>query len=211
MVVPYNPDALIDPQPDAWSCSIQATQWLLRSIGRNPDASDPQGDPWLRSQLVPGIVSPDVGLRNATGQQLAEWITREYGAEMGFTAQWGDPVTFDDVWAGAGENPTIVGGRGFNHWVGIRKRNPDGTLAVANPAPGWKNVGDWINRSQWASLGPFSVIYIDRLAMLGQSPPPVVVVPPAPPPPPDPEALLLAEVRADLRAILAKLDAAGVP
>ena len=62
-------------------------------------------------------------------------------------------------------------------------------------------MGDWINRSQWASLGPFSVIYIDRLAMLGQSPPPVVVVPPAPP-----ADTRLARARELLVAALAVLD-----
>jgi hypothetical protein len=199
----YDPDAAVDAQPDPWSCSIQAVQWLLRAIGRNPDASDPSGDPWLRSQLVPGIVDPAVGLRNATGQQLAEWITREYGAEMGFVAQY-SPVTFDDVWAGAGVNPTIVGGGNWNHWAGIRKRNDDGTLAVANPAPGWMGVGDRISRAQWDALGTFHAIWIDRASTLPVVEPPVIV-------PPNPDALLLAEVRADLRAILAKLDAAGIP
>jgi hypothetical protein len=199
--LPYNPDAPIDLQPVDWSCSIESAQWLLRSIGRNPDASNPRDDPWMRSQLVPGIVSPDVGLKKATGEDLAAWITREYGNDMGFVAQF-SPVTFDDVAAGAGYNPTIMGGIAYGHWVGVRKLNADGTLSLANPAPGFKGISDRMNRTQFDMLGPFHAIWIDRLSTLTAEPPPVVV----PPPKPDP---LLAEIRAQLVALVAKIDAAG--
>lgn len=172
--LPYNPDAPIDVQPDDYSCALQSAQWLLRSIGRNPDANDPQGDPWMRSGLVPGIISPDVGLRIASGQKLAEWITREYGSEMGFVAGWGD-VTFDDVAAGAGVNPTIVGGRHYGpggHWVGIRRVLPDGSLELANPAPNYTNTGPSIDRAEWEARGPWSAIWIDRLSTLPVPVPP---------------------------------------
>lgn len=171
--LPYNPDAPVDRQPVDWTCSIESAQWLLRSIGRNPDASDPTNDPWLRSQLVPGIVRPDLGLLDGTGAQLAAWITREYGSEMGFTAH-AVPVSFDDVAAGAGVNPTIMGGGNYYHWVGVRRLNTDGTLALANPAPGYKGVGDSMSRAQFDALGPFHAVFIDRGAVApGQpSPPP---------------------------------------
>ena len=210
-VIPYDPDAKVDSQIDNWSCAIQAVQFLLRSIGRNPDASDPSGDPWLRSQLVPGIVSPDVGLRVATGQQLAEWLNREYGGEMGWMAQF-SPVSFDDVWAGAGVNPTIVGGVNFGnggHWIGVRRRLADGSLEIANPAPGYDGITTTLSEAQWDARGPWHAIWLDRASTLPAPEPPPVVVPP-PPPPPDPDALLRAEIRADLLAIIAKLDAAGV-
>lgn len=193
--LPYNPDAPIDAQPDPWSCSIQAVQFLLRTIGRNPDASDPKGDPWLRSQLVPGLVTPELGLLDGSGRALADWVMREYGQEMNFVAQ-ASPVTFDDVWAGAGVNPTIAGGAAFNHWIGIRRRNEDGTLAVANPGPGWKGVVTSISREQWYALGPWHAVWIDRASTL-----------PAPPPP-DPRAELRAKVKAILDRALAEVDAA---
>lgn len=180
--LPYNPDAPIDQQPVDWSCSIEATQWLLRAIGRNPDASDPKNDPWMRGQLVPGIVSPDVGLRDATGGPLAAWITREYGSEMGFVAQ-ASPVTFDDVWAGAGVNPMIGGGGAYNHWIGFRARNADGTLSIANSAPGYRGVTDRLSRAQFDALGPWHVVWIDRASDQ-----------PAPPPP-SRKSVLIAEIR----------------
>lgn len=169
--LPYDPDAVVDQQPDDYSCSLQSTQFLLRSIGRNPDASDPKGDPWMRSQLIPNYITSAKGLLDGSGRQLATWITEMYGREMGFKAQ-ATPVTFDDVWAGAGVNPMICGGIAYNHWVGIRKRNTDGTLAIANPAIGYKGIGENISRAQWDQLGPWNCIWIDRLSTLEPTPPP---------------------------------------
>lgn len=194
--LPFNPDAPCDLQPDDWSCSIQSVQWLLRSIGRNPDGNNPVTDPWLRSQLVPGIVSPDVGLRDASGQQMADWVTREYGAEMGFTAM-ASPVVFDDVVAGAGVNPMMCGGRTYGpggHWVGIRRVLPDGSLELANPAPGYTGTGPSLDRAEWDARGPWSAIWIDRMSTLA-------------PPEPVPPAIDKAAVTARLREILAYHDA----
>lgn len=207
MPLPYNPDAPVDRQIQDWTCSIESAQWLLRSIGRNPDASDPQGDPWLHSQLVPGIVSPSVGLLKGDGSDLAAWLTTTYGAEMGWVAQF-SPVTFDDVWAGAGENPTIVGGSRFGpggHWVGVRRRQGSDALEIANPAPGFDGIGDTITRAQWNARGPWNAIWIDRLSTLPAEPPPVVVPAPAP-------DTRIARARAKMLEALAILDGpAGVP
>lgn len=197
--IPYNPDAPVDPQPNDWSCALQSVQWLLRSIGRNPDASDTTNDPWLTSQLVPNIIRPDVGLRNATGEDLAAWLTREYGHDMGFTAH-ASPVRFDDVAAGAGVNPTMIGGRKYGpggHWVGIRRLLPDGTLELANPAPNYDQTGPTLDRAEWDARGPWSAIYIDRAATLAATPLP---------PPAEPVDELEA-VRQKLREALAMLDA----
>jgi hypothetical protein len=172
-VLPYNPDAPIDRQVQDWTCSIESAQWLLRSIGRNPDASNPQSDPWLHSQLVPGIVSPAVGLLKGDGSDLAAWLTREYGAEGGWVAQF-SPVTFDDVAAGAGFNPTIMGGARFGpggHWIGVRRLLPNGSLEIANPAPGFDGVTTTLTREQWDARGPWNAIWIDRLSALPSEPP----------------------------------------
>ena len=176
--LPFIADARIDLQPNDWSCALQATQWLLRSIGRNPDASDPVGDPWLTSQLVPSIIRPDVGLLKATGEDLAAWLNREYGQEMGFTAQYA-PVTFDDVLAGAGVNPTLIGGRKWGpggHWAGVRGVT-DGALWLANSAPDYTNTGPTLDRAEWDARGPWTAVWIDRASALPAPTP----EPPAPP------------------------------
>ena len=183
VTVPFNPAAKIDAQPDDFSCSIQSAKWMLRALGRNP------GDAWIYGQLLDsGIVRRDVGLTVSTGQQLADWITEQYGKEMGFTAQ-ASPVTWDDVWAGAGTNPMICGGRTFGaggHWVGIRGRNADGTLSIANSADGYTGVFQTISREQWDARGPWSCVWLDR----GAAP----VTPPAPAP--SRAQTLLAEIEA---------------
>lgn len=183
--IPFYPDAPIDVQPDDWSCSLQSVQWLLRSIGRNPDKNDPHGDPWLKSELVPHIVSPEVGLRKATGEDMADWLNRQYGQEMGFTAHYAD-VTFDDVLAGAGTNPMMVGGRRYGpggHWVGIRRADENGWLELANPAPNYTNTGTHLDRAEWDARGPWSAIWIDRMADAPQQPsePQPEPEPPSPP------------------------------
>ena len=197
ILLPYNPDAPIDVQPDDWSCSVQSAEFLLRSIGRNPS------DQWIQDQLLgAGIVTREHGLMDARGQALAHWLQVTYGDEMGiqFNAA---PVTFDEVWTGAGLNPTIVGGRGWNHWSGVRRRNGNGTLALANPAPGFKNVGDRISREQWNNLGPFSAIYIDRGSV---APAPEPDPQPEPVPAPSRAAVLIGEIEdrlAELRQLVA--------
>lgn len=169
--IPYNPDAPITPQPDDWSCAVRSSQWILRAVGRNP------GDAWIVQHLLDeGIVTREHGLMDASGSTLAAWITREYGSEMGFTAASANPVTFDDVAAGAGVNPTLIGGRRWNHWAGVRRLNADGTLALANPSDGWMGVGQTMSRAQFDALGPFSAVYIDRAGAVAE--PPIV-------PPPD--------------------------
>lgn len=191
--LPFYFDAPVDQQPDDWSCALQSVQWLLRSVGRNPDASDTRNDPWLRSQLVPGIISPDVGLRDGTGQQLAAWLTREYGQEMGFVAH-AVPVEYDDVMLGAGINPTLIGGHGWGaggHWAGVRGKDGD-DLLLANPADGYTGIGQRMTRAEWTARGPWHAIYIDRLATL-----------PAPDPP-APPAFDREAVVAALRSILAR-------
>lgn len=160
MVIPFNPDAPCDVQPDDWSCALQSMQWLLRSIGRNPDAGNPTADPWLKGQLVPGIISPDVGLRDASGRQLAAWLTQEYGTEMGFVAHAAD-VEYDDVLAGAGVNPTLIGGRRWGsggHWSGVRRADDQGWLELANPSPNYTGVGTHLDRAEWAARAPWSAI-----------------------------------------------------
>jgi hypothetical protein len=188
----YDPDARIDAQPDDWSCSIQSAEFFLRTMGRKPD------DNWIQSQLLEqGIVTTQDGLMDASGGQLARWLTYEYGSEGGWVAQ-ASPVSFDDVAAGAGVNPTMIGGRAWNHWAGVRKMtSAGGGLALANPSDGWMGVGQIMTRDQFARLGPFTAVWIDRMSTL--------TAPPVPPVPPEP-TIDRAAVTARLRALLALHD-----
>jgi hypothetical protein len=177
MIVPFNPDAPVTPQPDSWSCAVRAAQWILRSIGRNP------GDAWITTHLLDdGVVTREHGLMDASGTGLAAWLTKEYGTEMAFTAASAPLVTFDDVRAGAGTNPTLMGGRRWNHWSGVRGYDAArDLLLLANPGDGWMGVYQTMSRAEFSALGDFSAVYIDRASMLAPTPPapePPIVVPP---------------------------------
>lgn len=171
--VPYNPDAPVTPQPDPWSCAVRSAQWLLRSIGRNP------GDAWIVTHLLDeGIVTREHGLMDASGATLAAWLNREYGAERGWTAQSAARVTFDDVAAGAGVNPTLIGGHGWGpggHWSGVRRLNADGSLELANPANGYTGIGQRMTRAEFDARGPWSAVWIDRVGAVAEPP---IVLPP---------------------------------
>jgi hypothetical protein len=203
-VIPFNPDATCDVQNEDWKCALESIQWLLRSIGRNPDVNDPVQDAWLIGELVPGIIGRDVGLKDASGRTLAAWLNRTYGQEMGFEAHAAD-VEFADVLAGAGVNPTMIGGRRYGpsgHWVGVRRADENGWLELANPAPNFTNTGTHLDPQEWAARGPWSAVYIDRLAMLGSEQPP----PPPPPPPPPAQDTRLVRARAKMMEAVAILD-----
>lgn len=183
MTVPYNPDATVDLQPDDWSCSEQSAQWLLRSIGRQPH------DNWIRPALLnEGIVTDELGLMDASGRQLSSWLQREYGDEMGLHFRAINPVSWEDLAQIAGARPVLIGGRGWNHWSGVR-RVVDGGLELANPAPNWQGVGNVLDRAEFDALGSWSAItvYSDQE---------VSAPPPEPEPEPDPKEVVLSRVRA---------------
>lgn len=191
--VTYNPDAKITPQPDDWSCAVRSAQWILRAVGRNP------GDAWIVQHLLDeGVVTRERGLMDGSGATLAAWLNREYGAEGGWTAQSAARVTFDDVAAGAGVNPTLVGGHGWGnggHWSGVRRLNADGSLELANPANGYTGIGQRITRAEWDARGPWSAIWIDRAGAVAEPP---IVLPP--------EDTRVTRARELMRQALAVLD-----
>lgn len=185
----YNPDAPVDQQTDDWSCSEQSAQWLLRAIGRNP------GDAWIRGQLLDnGLVTQQYGLMDASGARLAAWLQKEYGDEMGLRFTSKNGATWDDIAAVAGKQPVMIGGRGWNHWSGVR-RLKDGGLELANPSPNWKDVGMLLDRAEFDRWGSWSYVTVSDGAA------------DAPAPPPKPPAV---DWRADLDALLAEHDAQRV-
>jgi hypothetical protein len=65
-----------------------------------------------------------------------------------------------------------------------------------------------MDRGQFELLGPFSMVRVLHPDLPGVGP--TIVVQPIPPQP-TADALLLAEIKAEMRAWIARLDAAGVP
>jgi hypothetical protein len=204
-VVTYNPTTPAIAQDDGWSCAPTALRWALTALGRNP------GPTYIEDLMVrDGVVSKEAGLLDATGAGLAEWIGRRepkdvyYGAD-GFYGNHEPVVTFDGV-ALEGDHayPLLIGGRKWNHWSGVRGFDPArGVLLLANPGENWMGVGQEMDRGQFELLGPFSMVRVLHPDLPGVGPA-IVVQPTA-------DALLLAEIKAEMRAWIARLDAAGVP
>lgn len=159
--VTYNRDEPAIAQNDDWSCSVTSTRWALRALGRSPTEA------WIEGQMrADGVVSTSDGLLDANGGPLAFWITRQYG-EFGYYANnepRGD-VTFDalaaEFAAPANPYPGLIGGSAWGHWSGLRSYDSGrDVLLLANPAEGWKGVGQTMNRDQFAALGPFSLVRV---------------------------------------------------
>jgi len=89
----------------------------------------------------------------------------DYAAELGIAADNDESTSWDEVMAAAGEQPMLMGGRAWGHWVAVRMGTLTAEvqgldlLALMNPAPGYKNVGQTIDPSQFAALGPFSAVW----------------------------------------------------
>jgi hypothetical protein len=142
-------------QNDSWSCAPTSMRWALSAWGRSPAES------WVENSMIAeNVVSTNQGLLDAAGFGLARWLDRHY-AEFGFDGDNDGNVSFDDVAAEAItlKHPLLLGGRGWYHWTGCR--GFDGTrLLLANPAPGWKGVGQTLTREQFEYLGPFSLVRV---------------------------------------------------
>jgi hypothetical protein len=165
----YDPASPSQNQDWDWDCSQESAQWCLRSWGRNPD------DDWMESSLIQsGTVTPEYGLMDASGAGMADWFNAEYG-EFGYLASNEPSVSFDDVALEAAtmQHPLMIGGRAWYHWVGCRGFDGD-VLLIANSAEGYMGVTDWLSRSQFEALGPFSMVRLTHPAAEGQGPPPAL-------------------------------------
>lgn len=151
----FDPWVSLQAQDSDFDCSQESAQFMLRAWGRSPD------DAWMTQEwLSQGIMTPEFGLMDATGGDMASWLNATYGVD-GYVASNAPSVTFDDVVAemAPGNHPVACGGRSFYHWVGIRAYDAaQDLLAIHNSAPGYRGVYQTLSRSQWASLGSWSMV-----------------------------------------------------
>lgn len=165
-------DARFDPshpaprQVDDWSCSVHTTTWMLQATGHDVTWGEVS-----RRMLSTGRVSTALGLMDANGPGVAATL-RDFADGAPSIGSQGY-ASFDEIAARAGHMAVGIGGRGWNHWTAVRgydaKRD---VILLANSAPGWKGVGQELDRGEHARLGGFAMVWMDY----GQSPPP-------PPPP----------------------------
>lgn len=151
----FDPHTPTELQRQDFSCSIRSATWVLKSLGVDIDAGT------LEDEMVPGIVSRDQGLLDARGYGLAETLKAHLPDEWDGRVRVYESLTWDDMQWRATGGPMALGGRGWNHWTAVRGLNPDGSLNLANPAPGWRGVDQRLTRADWDRLGPWSGVLVD--------------------------------------------------
>jgi hypothetical protein len=202
----YTPSEPPHAQQHDWDCSQESAEWSLWSVGRKPV------DDWMEQTMIAeGVISPELGLLDASGAGLAAWLTRHYGSD-GYSAFNVDPVAFDDLAQDCGVYPMMIGGRRWNHWSGLRGYDAaSDLLLIANPSAGWRGVGQTLDRDQFSALGGFAAVHLTHpdlttlIADPGPIPPPIPV-----PPPPDALVAQITSLQQQLAEANTKLGVASV-
>jgi hypothetical protein len=144
----------VELQDVAWDCAAASLAWCLQAYGLDSsEESVVQG-------LGPSRISPQLGLLDATGAGLVSYL-----AELGIPAMNDADVSWDELVAAAGHQPMLMGGREWCHWTGVRMGGPCylgrdvGLVLLANPAPGYRGVGQYLEVDDFQVLGPFSAVW----------------------------------------------------
>jgi hypothetical protein len=133
-------------QTGNWQCSAASSAWVLRSVGIDWGQDDVV-------QWLGGNISPELGLHEGSGRMLAELFrTRGLDADYG-------PLTWERALALAGRQPFCMSGGAWYHWTAVRGTDGQG-LHLANPAPGWRGVSQYLDSDAWNRLGPWNGAWV---------------------------------------------------
>ena len=101
----------------------------------------------------PQNINPTYGLMDGSGAQLQR-VLADYGqaSDQGY-------LDFDTTYALAAQGPGMMSGAAWYHWVGIRGTSGE-DLWIANSAPGYMGVWDFLSRADFERLGGFSVVWL---------------------------------------------------
>ena len=147
----FDPTIPTELQVQPWTCSIRSTMWILKSIGIAITPAEAQDG------MSPQYCNSDVGLLDASGAGIVEFLRDKYGVEAFNKSH----VSFDDVAGWAGRYPVAVGGRNWGHWSAVRGVDSNGNLVMANPGGTGPRYGQQtLNREQFEQLGWFSAVVI---------------------------------------------------
>jgi len=141
----------MQPQQRGWTCSVCATDWTLRATGLDPDSD--------RIEVAyevgyPNCVNAVVGLENT---QCIVDVFGSHGVQA--VQQW---VDFDTAYDLCASTAGVINSTRWYHFVAIRGVH-NGQIWVANSAPGYQGIGDYISRSQWdAWAGSWQIVYLRR-------------------------------------------------
>lgn len=145
----YDPHAPAERQAAEWNCSCASAAWALQSLGFPVTEAEVTGE-----MVALGLVTEHSGLMDGSGGGLADYLAAKSGYPV-----VNRYMSWADVQAAAGEGPICQGSGTMYHWSAIRYEQ--GNIAyMMNPAPGWKGVGDQLDRWAWESWGPWAGCFI---------------------------------------------------
>lgn len=147
-------DTPMPPQKESWTCSVCATDWVLRATNLDPASTREETTGEIG---YPGCVNPDVGLADT---QCVVRVLSSYGVQA--VQEWID-------WARALElcrtTTGVLNSTRWYHFVAIRGTNlpADDQLWIANSAVGYQGIWETINRAQFeAWAGTWQAVTLVR-------------------------------------------------
>jgi hypothetical protein len=144
----------VELQDVAWDCAAASTAWALSAFGYIVTEAE------VVAGLGPARISPQYGLLDASGAGLVSYLS-----ELGIPAMNNAECSWDELTAAAGFQPMVIGGREWCHWSGVRMGGPAylgrdlGLVLLSNPSPGYRGVGQYLERFDFDVLGPFSAVW----------------------------------------------------
>jgi hypothetical protein len=138
------------PQVYSWTCSICATDWLLRATGLDPFSSREK----VAVELgYPSCVDEWSGLKDT---QCIVNLLSDYGLEA--RQEW---VSWDRALELAGSTAFILNSTSWYHFVGGRGLDGPG-LWVANSALGYQGINEHVDESDWYRLPGWQMVFLVR-------------------------------------------------
>lgn len=155
----YDSATTPERQMQSWTCSVRTATWMLRSVGCDLNASE------VQDIMVPEYATPELGLLQGNGAGMAEVLADQSELPTGY--RWAD---WETLAAYAGTMPIGLGSNKLYHWVAVRDYDPEADLLyLMNPAPGYRGLGDTMNRNEFVYWAPWASTYI-----LVDDPPPEI-------------------------------------
>jgi len=140
-----------------WTCSACSLEWTKRAVNLIVPPTDiyASRETTVYEIGYPNNINATVGLMDGSGAQLAR-VLHDYGQD----SLQGYGLTFDEVYDLAQDGtPAMMSGAAWYHWVAVR--GVQGSLLwIANSAPGYKGVADYLSREDYNRLGGFSVVWL---------------------------------------------------
>lgn len=147
----------MDPQVYEWTCSICSFQWVINSLASAGAAILPI----TREEAGQVIGYPECV--NETYGLMASQCMVDAFATFGLKAV-ATYVTFEQAYSIMSKHTGVINPQGMYHFMGCRGV-AQGGLWVANSAPGYYGIGEFMGRTDFNSLGPVEVIYLPETGL----------------------------------------------